>query len=138
MFEPKNMKINQSKSIKINGIVVKGRQEGRKIGFPTANIDPKFYTPPLQKTQHGIYATRTYYDGKIYNSITNYGTAPAYNFDKVIFETYIFDFDQDLYDRRIEVEVVEFIRPVMNFGTIDSLVIQIKKDCQQAHKILRK
>jgi riboflavin kinase / FMN adenylyltransferase len=121
----------------ITGVVVRGRQEGRKIGFPTANQQPNEYSKKLLETlEYGIYATRTSYQDVVYNSITNYGTAPAYNFDKVVFETYIFDFDSEIYGDEITVEIVEFLRPVMDFDSLDGLVEQIKKDCERAREVL--
>jgi riboflavin kinase / FMN adenylyltransferase len=122
---------------KLTGIVVHGRQEGRKIGFPTANTDPKFYKNYLEGLEYGVYATRTLWNGKVYDSISNYGTAPVYNFEKILFETYIFDFDFEIYDEQITVEVVEFLRPVLNFDSVESLIIQIQKDCKLALKVLK-
>jgi riboflavin kinase / FMN adenylyltransferase len=129
--------LDSNNKIKITGIVIHGRQEGRKIGFPTANIDPKFYKNCLAGLEYGVYATRTIWNGKVYNSISNYGTAPVYNFEKILFETYIFDFDFEIYGQEITVEVVEFLRPVLNFDSVESLIVQIQKDCKLALQALK-
>jgi riboflavin kinase / FMN adenylyltransferase len=113
----------------ITGIVVHGRKEGHKIGFPTANIQTNL---DLTKLEQGIYASRIKVLGNWYLSATSYGNAPVFDFWQVVLETHILDFDMDIYDQEVELELVEFIRPVMKFDGLESLIEQIEKDCERA------
>jgi riboflavin kinase / FMN adenylyltransferase len=118
----------------IIGIVVHGRKEGRKIGFPTANIQTN---ADLSQLEHGIYASRIKVMDKWYISATSYGNAPAFDFWQVVLETHILDFDMDIYDQEVELELVKFIRPVMKFDGLESLIAQINKDCERV-RVLNK
>jgi riboflavin kinase / FMN adenylyltransferase len=115
----------------ITGIVVHGRKEGRKIGFPTANIQTNL---DLSQLEQGIYASRIKVLGKWYISATSYGNAPVFDFWQVVLETHILDFDMEIYDEVVELELVEFIRPVMKFDGLESLIEQINKDCERARE----
>ncbi len=117
----------------IKGIVVHGRKEGRKIGFPTANIQTGL---DLTRIEQGIYASKIKVLGKWYMAATNFGTAPVFDFWQVVLEAHILDFDMDIYDQEVELELVEFIRPVMKFDGLESLIEQIKKDCGRVREIL--
>jgi riboflavin kinase / FMN adenylyltransferase len=119
----------------IMGIVVHGRKEGRKIGFPTANIQTK---TNLKDLEQGVYASRIKVLGQWYISATSYGNAPVFDFWQVVLETHILDFDMDIYDQTVELELLEFIRPVQSFDSLDSLVKQIQKDCQSTRDLLGK
>jgi riboflavin kinase / FMN adenylyltransferase len=117
----------------ITGIVVHGRKEGRKIGFPTANIQTNL---DLSQLEQGIYASRIKVLGKWYISATSYGNAPVFDFWQVVLETHILDFDMEIYDEVVELELVEFIRPVMKFDGLESLIEQINNDCERAREII--
>jgi riboflavin kinase / FMN adenylyltransferase len=116
----------------IKGIVVHGRKEGRKIGFPTANIQTKI---DLKDIRQGVYASRVKVLGQWYISATSYGNAPVFDFWQVVLETHILDFDIDIYDEEVELELIEFIRPVVKFDSLKSLIEQIEKDCERARVI---
>jgi riboflavin kinase / FMN adenylyltransferase len=118
---------------RIIGKVVHGRKEGRKIGFPTANIQTSL---DLSKLEQGIYASRIKVGGDWYISATSYGNAPVYDFWQVVLETHILDFDMDIYDQQVELELVHFIRPVMKFDSLESLVKQIQMDCEGVRKLI--
>lgn len=118
----------------IIGIVVHGRKEGRKIGFPTANIQSNI---DLSQLKQGIYASRIKVLGKWYISATSYGNAPVFDFWQVVLETHILDFDMDIYDQEVELELVEFIRPVIKFDGLETLIAQINKDCERARVLTK-
>jgi riboflavin kinase / FMN adenylyltransferase len=118
----------------ITGVVVHGRKEGRKIGFPTANIQTNL---DLSQLEQGIYASRIKVLGKWYISATSYGNAPVFDFWQVVLETHILDFDMEIYGEEVELELVEFIRPVMKFDGLESLIEQINNDCEKVRVILK-
>ena len=109
----------------IEGRVIHGKQLGRTIGFPTANIDISEDTivPKL-----GVYDTRVYVDDKEYKGITNIGHRPTVDGGNVNVETNIFGFDKDIYGKTIKVDFVSFIRGEKKFASVDELKEQIKKD----------
>lgn len=105
--------------VKITGPVTHGRKLGSKADMPTANIVPDFDTKELKK---GVYYSRAYIDGKTYKGITNLGSKPTVKNDSAInSETYIYDFDKDLYGRVITVELLEFRRPEKKFDSVEEL-----------------
>ncbi len=118
----------------ILGKVVEGNKLGRTIGFPTANIIPSKnkLLPP-----DGVYITKTKYNNNIYDSITNIGTNPTVNNTHRTIETYIFDFNQNLYNKDIEVYFYDWIRSVKKFKGIDELKGQIAKDINIANNFFR-
>lgn len=115
------------------GKVVKGRQKGREIGFPTANLLPLAnYRIPA----NGVYACRVIIDDKEYLGMANIGHNPTFNFqDNTSIEINVFDFNEDIYDKIIEVIFVEMIRAEKLFDSIEELVEQISEDKQQILKI---
>jgi riboflavin kinase / FMN adenylyltransferase len=125
-------KIEQANEIlghpyQINGIVVKGKQIGRTIGFPTANIELKFpYVIPANGVYQGkVKVENTYYDGLI--SIGTNPTVDEQNI-KVTIEVLILDFNQDIYHKEITVDFYRFIRTMMKFSSKEELVKQINLD----------
>lgn len=122
----------------ITGEVIRGEKLGRKLGFPTLNlnIEKDKLTPPP-----GVFVTYTNIDGKRYPSVTSVGYKPTVgNFDKNV-ETYIFDFHQEIYGKMIKVEFLTMTRKEEKFDTVEKLIKQIKTDCIEAkefHKILVK
>lgn len=113
---------------KLSGIVTKGSQIGNKIGYPTANIEINDNYSLLKK---GVYAARVKYDDKYYLGICNYGYNPSFN--KIIkprLEIHIFDFNQDIYGKHLEVEFIEQVRDEKVFPSVDDFLIQLKKDCE--------
>ncbi len=117
----------------LEGIVIHGEQIGRKIGFPTANIITENELVP----RLGVYASYTKLNGKNFPSITNIGYKPTFGSEKIIVETFIFDFDREIYGELIEVKFVDFIRPEKKFESVDQLVNEIKANCEQCKKILK-
>jgi riboflavin kinase/FMN adenylyltransferase len=113
----------------IDGMVVKGDQRGRTIGFPTANLcTDNELVPP-----HGVYATTAIVDGIVRPSITNIGTRPTVDeTGKMTIETHLFDFDRDLYGQTIRLAFVQRLRDERAFESLDALKAQIDADCSRA------
>ncbi len=118
----------------LEGIVIHGQQIGRKIGFPTANIITENELVP----RLGVYASYTRLNGHELPSITNIGYKPTFGSEKIIVETHIFDFNREIYGELIEVKFVDFIRPEKKFDSVESLVSEIKKNCEHCKKLLLK
>ena len=109
----------------IKGRVLHGRADGRKLGFPTANIamESGKAIPRL-----GVYRTATVIDGKIYNGVTNIGKCPTFMGEEIRLECHLIDFDGELYGREIKVYLLGFIRDEKTFDSLDDLKAQIKND----------
>ena len=117
----------------IQGVVQHGAKLGRTIGYPTANLDMGKYLRPA----YGIYAvTGLLDDGRVLKGAANLGIRPSFDPPKELLEPYFFDFAEDLYGRTIEVALVEFLRPEAKFDDLDTLVVQMKADCDQARAVL--
>ncbi|MCL4322449.1 MAG: bifunctional riboflavin kinase/FAD synthetase [Deltaproteobacteria bacterium] len=118
----------------VHGKVVKGSGRGKNLGFPTANIIPEEELFP----KDGVYATLVKVDNEFHDSVTNVGSNPTFNEELRRIETYIFNFDKDLYGKEIEVFFVARIRPEIKFDNPASLENRIKKDIALATVILSK
>ena len=116
----------------LSGPVIHGRERGRKIGFPTANIQSRTECLPPD----GVYATRLILDDGSHASITNIGMRPTFAEPERTIEAHIFDFDRDIYDREVRLELVERIRPERKFYSADALAAQIGADLKRARAIL--
>lgn len=118
------------------GRVTKGRQMGRRLGFPTANVCLDDTTKVMPAD--GVYAVRIYLEGSTEPRIgmANFGGQPTFGLDKPVFEVNIFDFDGDLYDTTLRVEFVAHLRQVQKFGSIAELVCQLNADREEARRSL--
>ncbi len=113
----------------IEGQIIRGDRRGRTIGFPTANLKPRNRVIP----KFGVYATANLIDGVWRKSITNVGVRPTFDGDRVpSIESYIFDFDGDLYGDVLRVRFLHRIRDEKKFGGIEELKAQIAKDSSVA------
>ena len=117
----------------ISGNVIKGDQRGRSIGIPTANIEYPLNTIIIP---YGVYAVETTIDGNTYFGIVNFGIRPTFNKEKPIVEAYLFDFDNNIYDKNIELFFYKQIRQEKKFNGIKELLNQINLDIAEAKKIL--
>ena len=117
----------------ISGKVIKGDQRGRTIGIPTANIEYPLNTIIIP---YGVYAVETKIDGNTYFGIVNFGMRPTFNKEKPIVEAYLFDFDNNIYDKNIELFFYKQIRQEKKFNGIKELLNQINLDIAEAKKIL--
>ena len=129
-LEKANKILNRNWSIK--GIVQRGRQLVKKIGFPTANIDIKDYV--LAKP--GVYAVKAKKLGKknYIKGIANLGYRPTFNGKKILLEVHLFNFSGNLYNKYLRVEFLKFIRAEKKFKNVDQLKKQIKIDLVTAKK----
>ena len=115
----------------ITGTVVPGRQLGRRLGTPTANL-----TMPagLIQMRHGVYACRCHVDGEVHTAVTNIGTRPTVSGRGVTVEPWLLDWEGDLYGKEIALEFVDFLRPERCFGTLEELRAEILRDADKARK----
>jgi riboflavin kinase/FMN adenylyltransferase len=116
----------------LSGPVVHGRERGRTIGFPTANIQPRTECIPPD----GVYATRLVLADGAYPSITNIGMRPTFAEPARTFEAHIFAFNRDIYGQEVKLEIIERIRPERKFASGQELAAQIATDLLRAKEIL--
>lgn len=116
----------------LRGPVVHGRERGRTIGFPTANIQSRTECLPPD----GVYATRVVLEDGSYPSITNIGMRPTFGEPERTIEAHIFDFHRDIYGREVKLEIAERIRPERKFESAQALAAQIGSDLKRAKEIL--
>ena len=131
-FELANKDLERNFSVA--GKVIKGDQRGRTIGIPTANLEYPLNTITIP---YGVYAVETIIEGNTYFGIVNFGIRPTFNKDKPIVEAYLFDFDNDIYDKDIEILFHKQIRQEKKFNDIKELLNQINIDIAEAKKILK-
>lgn len=113
----------------LEGTVIRGNRRGHTIGFPTANLKPRNRVIP----RFGVYATATLIDGHWRKSITNIGVRPTFESDSdPSIETYVFDFEGDLYGDVLRVRFLHRIRDERKFNGIDELKAQIMRDTERA------
>ena len=120
----------------LEGTVIHGDKMGRKLGYPTANIqlpDPRKLIPA-----QGIYAIRVHVEGHAQplNGVMSIGTRPTFNGNDLRLEAHIFDFSGDLYDQVIRVEMISYIRANQKFDNIEALIAQMDKDSELARTML--
>ena len=125
------------RDFEIEGEVEGGAKRGRTIGFPTANVQLGAYIRPAT----GVYAVRAaladdatprWYDG-----VANFGSRPTFDGTGELLEVHLFDFDGDLYGKRLRVALVDYLRPEIKFDGIEALRAQIAIDAETARRILK-
>ena len=116
----------------IEGIVQKGRQQGKKIGFPTCNIDIKDYVIAMP----GVYAVKVKQknSNKSLKAIANLGYRPTFNQKKILLEVHIFNFSGNLYNKYLSIEFTNFIRKEKKFKNVNQLRKQIQSDLKTAKR----
>lgn len=113
----------------ISGMVIKGAQLGRTIGFPTANIK---YPPNIVQLPHGVYAARVC--GHV--GVLNWGMKPTvHNIKEPLVEVHILDYEGDLYGKNIEIDILKKLRNEQKFANLEELKLQIKKDTEECLKL---
>lgn len=117
----------------VRGTVIKGKQMGRTIGFPTANID---FWPEQLLPANGVYATYAWLGETRHLAAANIGVRPTVNGHKLTVEAHLLDFDEDIYGRILRLEMVERIRPETKFSGLDALKAQIQADVNQVRQLL--
>jgi len=120
----------------LSGTVVNGKQLGGKIGYPTANINVKETYKLIPKT--GVYVVLSKIQERNVYGMMNIGNRPTINGNHQTIEVHFFDFNADLYGQNLQIELLYFLRDEEKFDTIESLIIQLKKDEQTARAFVTK
>ena len=121
--------------ITLHGTVEHGNKIGTSINIPTANIVP---TEDITSLAFGVYYSSVRVEGREYRSITNIGRKPTIkDTADVNVESFIYDFEGDLYGKNIEVILYEFTRPEMKFDSLEALTEQINKDLEAGINYVR-
>lgn len=117
----------------VSGTVLHGRKVGRTINYPTANIQLQ----PQTRLMFGIYAVRaTLHDGRVKNAVASFGRRPTFDNGEALLEVFIFDFNEDIYDRELSVEFHAFLRGEQKFDTVEALIEQMDRDSAAAQAVL--
>ena len=117
----------------LSGLVASGAQRGRRVGFPTANIA---VFPELAIPADGVYASFVWVSERHHPAVTNIGVRPTFGAGERTVESYLFDYNGDLYGMHVKVELVEYLRPEIHFGDAAVLAAQIRADIVRAADIL--
>lgn len=130
-------KLCGGKCFSYTGLVAHGKQLGRQLGFPTANLiipEDKF------KVRRGVYVSRVLLGNRKLYGVTNVGLRPTVNDTEKVetAETFIFDFDEEIYGARIKVELLSFVRPEVKFSSTDELAARVAQDKESAKTWLAK
>jgi riboflavin kinase / FMN adenylyltransferase len=119
----------------VRGVVIKGASRGRTLGFPTANVMPQNSEKCIPAA--GVYASRVQLsDGRLCDGVTSIGTNPTFGGTERSIETFIFDFDENLYDEKISVHFIARLRGEITFPDAASLIECMKHDCEKAKELL--
>ena len=113
---------------RVKGEVITGSKIGRTIGYPTANLrlSDKYY-----EVKNGVYCVKVFIDNIEYLGIANFGVNPTFNkIEEARFEVHIFNFNNDIYGKKITVEFIEFIREEKKFASMECFLTQMEKDCK--------
>ncbi|RXJ52577.1 bifunctional riboflavin kinase/FAD synthetase [Gelidibacter gilvus] len=118
----------------INGTVVRGKGFGKKMEFPTANIN----VPDAYKLipKNGVYVVSSMHDGKIIYGMMNIGVNPTFDANKKTIEAHFFDFDQNLYDQNLKIIFLDRLRDEHKFESVEALIAQLRQDQKNAQQII--
>jgi riboflavin kinase / FMN adenylyltransferase len=116
----------------VTGMVIHGQRLGRTLGVPTANIALE----PTNRLAHGVYAVRATVEGMVHDGVASFGVRPTVDNGPPLLETYLFDFDGDIYGREMRVEFIARIRPELKFDSLEALKAEMARDMTRAREIL--
>ena len=117
------------------GAVIHGAKQGRTIDFPTLNLTLDNY----QRPRYGIYVTQTTLpDGRVINGVSNIGVRPTVGGDIELLETYLFDFNEEIYGQVVETALLDFIRPEAKFDSFDEMKLEIQNDAARARAYFKR
>lgn len=118
----------------INGTVVRGKGFGKKMEFPTANIN----VPDAYKLipKNGVYVVSSIYNGKIIYGMMNIGVNPTFDANKKTIEAHFFDFEQNLYDQNLKIVFLDRLRDEHKFDSVEALIAQLRRDQINAQQII--
>jgi riboflavin kinase/FMN adenylyltransferase len=112
--------------------VIHGEKRGRDLGYPTANMR----LDPSASLRHGIYAVRAAFNGERYDGVASFGRRPTFDNGAPLLETFLFDFEGDLYGKTLDVAFIGFIRPEAKFDSVEALIRQMDDDSAKAKAAL--
>ena len=112
----------------MHGIIIEGDKRAREINFPTANIKPDQHILP----KRGVYCVEVLLEGKKYKGVSNFGLRPTVDGSKLLLETHMFNFSEEIYGKELTVEFLTFIRSEQKFNNFEELTKQINKDINKA------
>jgi len=107
----------------LTGVVVRGKSLGKQIGFPTANLNIEEVYKLIPK--NGAYIVKSYIEGKVVYGMMNIGTNPTVNGERQSIEIHFFDFDKDIYNKKVEIQLLERLRDEQEFNAIATLQAQL-------------
>ncbi len=119
---------------RLNGMVVHGDKRGKEIGFPTANIRPEHNNKIIPK--NGVYAVKVRINGDWFDGMMNIGIRPTFDGTQQTLEVHLFDFDEDIYGKEVQVRFFDRIRDEKKFSGKEELVEQLEDDQQKAKQLL--
>lgn len=133
--ELEQVKALLGRAYELSGEVVHGKNRGRALGFPTANIDvwDQQIIP-----RNGIYAGWAYLGDERFMAMTNVGFSPTFGNKDITVEAYLLDFDRDIYGRNLTISFEKYMRPEGKFESLDDLIAQIHTDVEQGRAYLAK
>ena len=112
----------------MHGIIIEGDKRAREINFPTANMIPDQHIFP----KRGVYCVEVLLEGKKYKGVSNFGLRPTVDGSKLLLETHMFNFSEEIYGKELTVEFLTFIRSEQKFNNFEELTKQINKDINTA------
>ncbi|MGE3230973.1 MAG: bifunctional riboflavin kinase/FAD synthetase [Hyphomicrobium sp.] len=118
---------------RVRGPVIGGAKRGTGLGFPTANLA----LPKGTALGHGIFAVRVHLDDRALEGAAYLGTRPTFDDGRPVLEVFLFDFDEDIYGRELEVAFIDKVRDDRKFASAEELIEQMQRDCDKAREILR-
>ena len=129
-----NIKVANKMLIKpyfLEGLVIKGNQIGKTIGFPTINL---YLEPMILFPKPGVYLSTVLIKGEKYKGITDIGTNPTFNGKRISIETYVLNFDKNIYGEKVKLFFLKFMRNEVKFDSQEELIIQLELDKAYAVK----
>jgi riboflavin kinase/FMN adenylyltransferase len=126
--------LDDTRQTAFSGEVIPGRQIGRTLGFPTANL--RVSNKEEWKLPLGVYGVKVHYKGVLYNGVMNIGRRPTFKGEepKLSIEVYILQFNEDIYGEQLWIKVLFFLRHELAFNSIEQLRQQIKEDINTANR----
>ena len=112
----------------MHGKIIEGDKRAREINFPTANMIPDQHILP----KRGVYCVEVLLEGKKYKGVSNFGLRPTVDGSKLLLETHMFNFSEEIYGKELTVEFLTFIRSEQKFNNFEELTKQINKDINKA------
>jgi riboflavin kinase/FMN adenylyltransferase len=130
----KNASVMLGRKFSLEGSVITGMKRGKSLGFPTANLK---INKDIARPSNGIYATVAMVSGVRYPAATSVGTNPTFGGKEQTVETYILDFDKNIYGQSLSISFYEKLRNELTFNSVDNLIAQVKSDVSEVRKLTK-